>query len=88
MGIKITWFGDHDVNQWSLVPIQCQQESPMWGTGKKETLFNADSLTVIQLNYEAAGLWGGPGDRPPSASTALLWSGLLRLRGNVCSEPE
>lgn len=70
-----------DVNRWSLGPIQCQQESPVWGAVKKETLFNAGSLTGIQLNYGA--LSGGPADRPPSA-----WTAPLHLRGKVRSEPE
>lgn len=30
------------------MPIQCQQESPMWGALKKETLCSANSLMVIQ----------------------------------------
>lgn len=47
-----------------LVPIQHQQESPIWGAGKKETsqckqpdtAGLRNSSIVLQLNYEAAGL--------------------------------
>lgn len=71
------------VNHCLLVPIQHQQESPVWGAVKKETSFCANSSIVIQhnwtarlwnssvvfqFNYEAAWLWGGP---------ALLCAGLL-----------
>ena len=37
------------VNQWSLAPIQRQQESPIWGVVKEGTLFSAK-----QLNFNTA----------------------------------
>lgn len=48
------------VNHW-LASIQHQ----VWGGVKKETLFSASSSIVIQLNYEAVQLLGGPGVRQP-----------------------
>ena len=40
---KLTKSSIHDVNR-RLVPIQCQQESPIWGAVKEETVFNAKHL--------------------------------------------
>lgn len=34
------------------MPIQCQQEPPIWGAVKKETVFSADSLMVIRYGCE------------------------------------
>lgn len=56
---KEVWLGSHQqpasgqliVNQWSLAPIQCQHESPVWGVVKKETLFSANSSVVIQFTW-------------------------------------
>lgn len=40
------------INWWSLVPVQHQQESPVWDAVKKETLFIVDSSIVTQHNCE------------------------------------
>lgn len=45
------------VNPWPLASVQEQKNSPIWGAVKKETFFSANSLIVIQLNYEASRLW-------------------------------
>ena len=61
-----------------LVSIQHQQESPIWGAVKKETLFSAHSLTVTQHSlWEQQGydgLWVTRA-RHLSSWTALLFSG-------------
>ena len=31
-------------NQWSLVQLKCQQEFPVWGVVKRETVFSAKQL--------------------------------------------
>ena len=67
-------FSVSTVNWLSLVPIQCQQEFPVWGV-VKGTLFCAK-----QLNCDTAQLWGSPGARALSGQTlcsALPLSGLL-----------
>lgn len=60
---KEVWLGSPDlghtdlissqqqVKQWSLAPIQCQQESPVWGAVRKETLFSANSSVMIQFTW-------------------------------------
>lgn len=59
------------VNQWSLEPVQPQQESPAWYAGKKETtLCKRLSCATAQWCYTTAG-------RQPSGKAALLWSGPL-----------
>ena len=72
------------VDQWLLVPIQSQQESPIWGEVKKETLFRAKQLNHAiawlwkQHSYRTAigELWGqAPLELDSSAPCfALLWS--------------
>lgn len=46
------------VNQWSVAPIQHQQDSPVWGVVKKEALFSAHSSMV-----KTTLLWGNFGAR-------------------------
>ena len=48
---------------------QCQEESPIWGAVKKETLFNANNSTVKQYNCGNRRAL-----RPLSSWTALLCS--------------
>lgn len=46
------------VNQWSLLPIQCQQEFLILGSVRKKTLFSTNSSIVIQHDCEnTAQLW-------------------------------
>ena len=82
----------HIVKWWLLSPIQHQQESPFEGAVKKETLLSANSSVMIQHGcetasqcdssivkqhgYKLAQLWGGPGARTFSRSTALPSAGL------------
>ena len=40
------------INWWSMVPIECQQEPPIWGVVKKENLFTANSSTARQHSCE------------------------------------
>ena len=76
------------VNEWSLVQIQCQQEPPVWGVVRKETLFSASNATVTQCSYEAA-----LGSGPPSARElctgllhfTLLHSWLVYLSAVLCT---
>ena len=44
----------HKPVNWSWAPNQCQQESPVWGVVKKETVFSAK-----QLDYDTARLGNG-----------------------------
>ena len=53
------------------MPIQHQQEPPVWGVVKKKSLFSAK-----QLNCDTAELWGSPGVRP-SHIRQLLLTGLV-----------
>lgn len=73
--------GSHGtVNRWSLASIQCQRETPIWGTVKKETLFSANSSIGIQHSCEAA-LGPAPLQRDSSAPSAPLLSSV------ACSAP-
>ena len=80
---RITWFINklHIVNGLSLVPVHCQQESPVWSTVKKETWLSAN-----QVNCDTTRLWCGPGARQPWGQ-APLWldSSSLFLTGLLCS---
>lgn len=58
------------VNQWSLAPIQHQQETLIWGAAKKETLFSANSSTVIQQGRVAA-----------EQINSVLYSSIMRQHG-------
>ena len=49
MGVSHRW-----VNRWPLTPVHHQQESPVWGVVKKETVFSAK-----QLDYDTARLGNG-----------------------------
>ena len=60
------------INQWSLVPIECQQESPIWGVVKKEPLFSVNSSIVLQCNYEIAELYNSTAVRQPWGKAPLL----------------
>lgn len=73
------------VNPWPLVPLQQQQESPIWGAVKKEILCCANSSTVIQHGCENSTAVG------PSAVAALFCPTPLHSvalhTGLVCSAP-
>lgn len=58
------------VNQWSLAPIQHQQETLIWGAVKKETLFSANSSTVIQQGRMAV-----------EQINSVLYSSIMRQHG-------
>lgn len=66
--------------------IQSQQESPMWGEVKEETLFSANisimmlSPTALQFIYEIAWLWDHMATRQP-------WLPGPSLARELCSTP-
>ena len=68
------------VNWWLLVPAQCQQQSPIWGVVKKETLFSTNSSVIMQHGCESA---LGPG---PSwaRQLSLDWS-VLVYSASLCT---
>ena len=62
-----------------MATIRCQQESSVWGVVKKETLFSAKQLNVIQHSCENSKAVREPWGQAPLQldSFALLLSGLL-----------
>lgn len=79
------------VNRWSLVPIQCQQVSPIWVLWRRKLYAVQNSSTVIQPAGNTA-LWGRPGASRATLqldSCALPHAGLLTLLWSppLCSGP-
>lgn len=72
----------YSVNQRSLSPMQCQQESPIWNAVMEETSFSANSSIVIWLGCGTAQVkWPWCYCSSVTAllqlgKTALLWSSI------------
>lgn len=64
-------------------PIQCQHESPVWDAVKLETVFSANSSTVIQHGLGTALGPGGPGPRPLSVLLCSMMAVSALLRQDI-----
>lgn len=63
------------VEQWSLVPTQCRQASPVWSAPKGK-LFSANTSTETQCGCEKCTAVQWPWAGPFSQGTALRCAGL------------